>query len=146
MVVEHLWTLHGCKPAPPSEEEKGLEAQRVVCSHALSLELWGSHGLIQASAINPGLVAMHPLGDYAERMHPCRIQTTAKAERKRKAAETRAAKQAAAAQQAGVLSPIMPTNLQPGGAAAAAGETQQPPRLPVCDVPISPRHEASQCR
>lgn len=32
MVVEHLWTLHGCKPPPPTEEEERLEAQRVVRS------------------------------------------------------------------------------------------------------------------
>ena len=30
MVVEHLWTLHGCEAAPPSQEEVLLEDQRVV--------------------------------------------------------------------------------------------------------------------
>ena len=33
MVVEHLWTLHGCEPHPPSQEEVLLEDQRVV-SHS----------------------------------------------------------------------------------------------------------------
>lgn len=30
MVEKYLWTLHGCKPHPPSEEECRVERQRLV--------------------------------------------------------------------------------------------------------------------
>ena len=41
MVEKYLWTMHGCKPLPPTEEECNLERQRLVghCSSTFPCHL-----------------------------------------------------------------------------------------------------------
>ncbi len=39
MVEKYLWTLHGCKPHPPSEEECRAERQRLVSFKAICIVL-----------------------------------------------------------------------------------------------------------
>ena len=39
MVEKYLWTLHGCNPHPPSEEECRVERQRLVTYQAVCFVL-----------------------------------------------------------------------------------------------------------
>ena len=110
MVEKYLWTMHGCKPLPPTEEECRLERQRLVGHRPIRFCLPCRLMTIPASSVTlypyasvyRGSLSRHP--PATRPMHGPVVllhkQEAAKEERKRKAATAKLAKEAQQAQQA----------------------------------------------